>query len=161
MLCPVNSSLKDLEFSYKRHSQPDLASRLYKTQDQIHETNKPTPLLSNKPPTMQLNHSIHLISNLLLLLLSTLISAIPHNITSTPDSPSDLLLSRQANAQSLTSDAEFRRTMLAGHNFYRFQHGAGSVVWNDQRAQASTQHSRTCVWTHSGARGVSENSTYQ
>lgn len=153
-----------LWFSFKIYRQV-LFYHLQISVSRISKAHIQQPTLPIHTSTMHIPHS-NLITKLLLplfLFANTLASAIPHNITSLSSATNTqseplILLPRQANIPSLTNDAEFRRTMLSGHNFYRFQHGAGPVVWNDQRAITSAQHSRTCIWRHSGVKGVGENS---
>lgn len=61
----------------------------------------------------------------------------------------DKLVVKRADSTSYTSDASFKQQMLASHNFFRVQHSAKALMWNDARASASATYSKKCVFKHS------------
>ncbi|KAH8665200.1 CAP domain-containing protein [Tricladium varicosporioides] len=51
---------------------------------------------------------------------------------------------------SYTDDKTFKNDMLVAHNFYRAEHGAVALVWNDTSARYAADWSKACVFEHSG-----------
>jgi len=50
---------------------------------------------------------------------------------------------------SYTDDATFEKDMLEAHNFYRGQHNASSLSWNDTSAKVAEGWSEGCEFEHS------------
>ncbi|KAH6665993.1 CAP domain-containing protein [Halenospora varia] len=53
-------------------------------------------------------------------------------------------------ASTYTDEAIFKRDMLAGQNWYRDQHGAIPLVWNDTIAAYAQNWANACNFKHSG-----------
>ncbi|KAH8647614.1 CAP domain-containing protein [Tricladium varicosporioides] len=53
-------------------------------------------------------------------------------------------------ASTYTDEAIFKRDMLAGQNWYRDQHGASPLVWNDSIAAYAQNWANACNFKHSG-----------
>lgn len=71
------------------------------------------------------------------------------------------LTERQSSHISYTNDADFQRTMLDAHNFFRWQHGETiPATWNAKRALDSANYAKQCKFAHSGASGAGENRKY-
>lgn len=49
-----------------------------------------------------------------------------------------------------TSDSDFKSSMLAAHNFYRGEHNASDLSWNDTSAEFAANWAKPCVFKHSG-----------
>ncbi|KAH6671087.1 CAP domain-containing protein [Halenospora varia] len=76
-------------------------------------------------------------------------SALAANIVST------ITLTGSAAVPTVTSttfidDKTFKNDMLVAHNFYRAQHGAAALVWNDTSAKYAADWAKGCVFEHSG-----------
>ncbi|KAG8415394.1 hypothetical protein J3458_009244 [Metarhizium acridum] len=48
-------------------------------------------------------------------------------------------------------DANFKREMLAAHNFFRGQHSADPLSWNPDLAKKAQDWADTCNWAHDSA----------
>jgi hypothetical protein len=71
------------------------------------------------------------------------------------DDPESSFLISRADSSSYTSDADFKKSMIAAHNFFRKQHSASTVTWNNDRATSSHNWSKKCQFAHSvGLAGV-------
>ena len=71
------------------------------------------------------------------------------------------IVERQSAHISFTSDAEFKRIMLGGHDAYRKQHQIFTpIAWDPTRAAAADAYARTCNFAHTGTKGVGENREY-
>lgn len=75
-------------------------------------------------------------------------SALAANIVST------ITLTGSAAVPTVTSttfidDKTFKNDMLVAHNFYRAQHGAAALVWNDTSAKYAADWAKGCVFEHS------------
>ncbi|CAG8950400.1 hypothetical protein HYFRA_00006893 [Hymenoscyphus fraxineus] len=57
---------------------------------------------------------------------------------------------KAGGGSDFTDAAAFQNDVLAAHNFYRKQHGAGDLVWNETSAQFGQKWSEACVFKHSG-----------
>ncbi|KAI9854221.1 MAG: hypothetical protein M1824_000547 [Vezdaea acicularis] len=49
-----------------------------------------------------------------------------------------------------TSDSDFKADALASHNFYRAQHNASALTYNDTLAGTGSDWTKGCKWAHSG-----------
>lgn len=54
------------------------------------------------------------------------------------------------DAPSYVKNSEFRSDILNSTNFFRKQHGAAPLKWNESLADAAKEHSDGCEWEHSG-----------
>lgn len=63
------------------------------------------------------------------------------NIIAAPSSP--------PASSSYTSDNNFRSSILNSTNFYRNQHNATALTWNNSLATYATTYANKCLWTHS------------
>ena len=73
---------------------------------------------------------------------STITSTITATASGTSSTPTEL-------STSLTSDTEFRSSMLNSTNFYRAQHNATDLTWNETLATYATSYAEKCLWKHS------------
>jgi len=48
-----------------------------------------------------------------------------------------------------TDNLNFRTSILNSTNFYRYEHSASYIYWNDTLAQYALNYSKNCVWEHS------------
>lgn len=55
------------------------------------------------------------------------------------------------------SDSNFKTQMLATHNYFRKQHDASALTWNDKLAEESRSWAAGCKFEHSGMPGGGEN----
>ncbi|EPE30381.1 PR-1-like protein [Glarea lozoyensis ATCC 20868] len=55
------------------------------------------------------------------------------------------------------SDSNFKSQMLATHNYFRKQHSASDLTWNDNLADQSKEWAKGCKFAHSGMPGGGEN----
>jgi uncharacterized protein YkwD len=55
----------------------------------------------------------------------------------------------QSTSPSYTSDQTFQNDMLAATNFYRSEHGAAALTWNDTSATYAASWSSKCNFVHS------------
>jgi uncharacterized protein YkwD len=53
-------------------------------------------------------------------------------------------------SSSYTSDSAFRSAMLTAHNFYRSEHNASALAWNDTSASYASNWASKCQFKHSG-----------
>ncbi|CZS87969.1 uncharacterized protein RCO7_14005 [Rhynchosporium graminicola] len=67
------------------------------------------------------------------------------------------LQNREPTDPSFADNAQFQKQVVDDHNFYRSQHGASPLKWNDQLALSSNDWVNKCQWGHSGHQGVGEN----
>jgi len=51
---------------------------------------------------------------------------------------------------SYTNAATFKADMIAAHNFYRSEHNASALVWNDTSARFGSAWAGKCVFKHTG-----------
>lgn len=57
-----------------------------------------------------------------------------------------------------TDSLTFRTSLLNSTNFYRWQHNASDLAWNDSLASYASSYAAKCVWAHSHApEGYGEN----
>ncbi|RDL36903.1 uncharacterized protein BP5553_06255 [Venustampulla echinocandica] len=54
-----------------------------------------------------------------------------------------------ANSTSYTNKAVFEKDILAAHNFYRAEHNATTLKWNDTSAKYASKWSARCEFEHS------------
>lgn len=54
------------------------------------------------------------------------------------------------SSSQFTSDSEFEQAMLQAHNFYRKEHNASNLVWNDTSAEYAQNWAGDCEFKHSG-----------
>lgn len=52
-------------------------------------------------------------------------------------------------SSSYSSDSDFKAAMLAATNFYRMEHNASAVSWNDTSAKYAANWAGACVFKHS------------
>ncbi|KAJ9628111.1 uncharacterized protein PV06_05988 [Exophiala oligosperma] len=53
-----------------------------------------------------------------------------------------------------TSSLDFRTSILNSTNFYRYEHSASYIYWNETLAEYAQDYSKKCIWEHShGAYG--------
>ena len=52
-------------------------------------------------------------------------------------------------SSSYTSDSDFKSSMLKAHNFYRGEHNASNLSWNDTSAEYASNWANACVFKHS------------
>lgn len=69
---------------------------------------------------------------------------ITSTITSTVPSPSSTQVS-----STYSSDADFRSSVLNSTNFYRKQHNATDLTWNNSLATYAASYAEKCLWEHS------------
>lgn len=50
---------------------------------------------------------------------------------------------------SYTSDSDFQSAMIAAHNFYRSEHNASALTWNDTSAKYAANWASKCNFKHS------------
>ncbi|OQU99549.1 hypothetical protein CLAIMM_05163 [Cladophialophora immunda] len=48
-----------------------------------------------------------------------------------------------------TDSLTFRESILNSTNFYRYEHSAGYIYWNETLASYAQEYSQNCVWAHS------------
>lgn len=51
-------------------------------------------------------------------------------------------------AMEARQSGDFRQEMLDAHNFFRAQHGANPVSWNDDAAAVAQNWANQCRWQH-------------
>lgn len=51
-------------------------------------------------------------------------------------------------AMEARQSGDFRQEMLDAHNFFRAQHGANPVSWNDDAANVAQNWANQCQWQH-------------
>ncbi|KAL3417816.1 SCP-like extracellular protein [Phlyctema vagabunda] len=56
----------------------------------------------------------------------------------------------EATSSQYTSDSTFQSSILDAHNFYRAQHNASDLSWNDTSADFAQDWSDECNFRHSG-----------
>jgi len=56
----------------------------------------------------------------------------------------------QATSTQYTKDSDFQQSIIAAHNFYRSEHNASALTWNDTSAKYATDWSDNCDFKHSG-----------
>lgn len=99
-----------------------------------------------------------------LFLLAASVSADGESVPNTELVPRDLsedtysVLEARADSPTMTNDAYFRQYILAGHNFFRGQHGAPALTWNADRAVIAQDWANNCVFKHSPTKLAGENS---
>ena len=52
-------------------------------------------------------------------------------------------------SSSYSSDTDFVSSVLNSTNFYRTQHYASALTWNDTLATYAAKYANNCVWKHS------------
>lgn len=53
------------------------------------------------------------------------------------------------SSSSFASDTEFRSSILNSTNFYRAQHNATALTWNQSLATYAATYAEKCLWKHS------------
>ena len=48
-----------------------------------------------------------------------------------------------------TSDSDFQSQMIYAHNWFRAEHNASDLTWNDSCATSSQAYANKCIWEHS------------
>jgi uncharacterized protein YkwD len=83
-------------------------------------------------------------TSLALLLTSTTVMGAVSTITLTSAAQAPT-----ATSTSYTSDSTFEKDMLDVHNFYRGEHNASALSWNDTSAKVAASWSSACNFKHS------------
>ncbi|KAL2071490.1 hypothetical protein VTL71DRAFT_12725 [Oculimacula yallundae] len=68
-----------------------------------------------------------------------------------------ILHNREPIDPSFADSAQFQKEVIDDHNWYRSQHSASLLKWNDDLAKSSNDWVNKCKWGHSGHPGVGEN----
>lgn len=55
-----------------------------------------------------------------------------------------------ATSSQYTSDSEFQSSLLTAHNFFRDEHNASALAWNDTSAKYAVDWAQGCEFKHSG-----------
>jgi len=55
-----------------------------------------------------------------------------------------------STSTSYTSDSQFQSDLVTAHNFYRSEHNASALVWNETSTLRALSWVRACVFKHSG-----------
>jgi hypothetical protein len=101
------------------------------------ETHSSSPIFTMRPP----NVPICLLA--LLLIFTHNAAAATSIITVSQTSPP------MPTSSSYTSDSDFQSAMLIAHNFYRGEHNASNLSWNDTSATYASNWAKPCVFKHS------------
>lgn len=56
----------------------------------------------------------------------------------------------QSTSAQYTSDSDFESSIIKAHNFYRMEHNASALIWNDTSAKYATKWASPCDFKHSG-----------
>jgi uncharacterized protein YkwD len=91
---------------------------------------------------MQLNFSF-LLASLVLLFFSPLTTADVSTVTQTAVS------TPAATSSQYTSDSDFQSALLTAHNFFRDEHNATALTWNDTSANYGANYAKACAFQHS------------
>lgn len=80
---------------------------------------------------------------LVLLLFSPLAAADVSTVTQTAVS------TPVPTSSQYTSDSDFQSALLTAHNFFRDEHNATALTWNDTSASYGANHAKACIFQHS------------
>jgi uncharacterized protein YkwD len=48
-----------------------------------------------------------------------------------------------------TSDSDFQNALITAHNFFRDEHNASALTWNDTSAKYAANYAKACAFKHS------------
>src|SRR5690349_14211902 len=79
-------------------------------------------------------------------------------VTVTGSTVTTYVASPTSTSSQYTDDLTLRTSVLNSTNFFRFQHNASYIPWNDSLAGYAQNYSSQCIWAHSyGSQGYGEN----
>jgi uncharacterized protein YkwD len=73
----------------------------------------------------------------------------PHSLVIAADIKPRQTGSAVSTSSQYISDSDFQSALIAAHNFFRDEHNASALSWNDTSAKYAANWAKPCIFKHS------------